>query len=112
VCFCNTNPLPFSEPQAVKRIIKDCDSEALAEFIAEAELMAKIPSHTNVLHFVGLVSSEGSPALVTEFCAGSSLENAYTSTALDEATMWFVARGMAAGMAHLAASNVAHREYV
>jgi serine/threonine protein kinase len=47
---------------------------------------------------------------VMEFCEGSSLLNAIEHQALDEQTLWHVVRGIANGMAHLAASNIAHRD--
>jgi serine/threonine protein kinase len=89
---------------------ENCANEALAEFLAEAKLMAAIPDHPNVLRFIGLVTTHGTPAIVTEFCSGSSLLNAIEQMPLDEATLWHVVRGVASGMAHLAGANIAHRD--
>jgi serine/threonine protein kinase len=91
-------------------MLEGCGGDALTEFLGEAKLMAQIPDHPNVLRFVGLVTSQNLPAIVTEFCEGSSLLNAIQHQALDEATLWHVVRGIASGMAHLAASNIAHRD--
>jgi Protein tyrosine and serine/threonine kinase len=95
---------------AVKHMLKSCDDDAMREFLAEAELMERISDHRNVLRFIGLIYHAGLPAIVTELCAGSSLLNAYTVSPLDETTLWFVARGIASGMAHLAKSRVVHRD--
>jgi serine/threonine protein kinase len=91
-------------------MIENCGSDALAEFLAEAKLMAAIPDHPNVLRFIGLVTSNARPSIVTEFCAGSSLLNAIEQQELDDSTLWHVVRGVAGGMAHLAAANIAHRD--
>jgi serine/threonine protein kinase len=96
---------------AVKNMLVTSGKAALEEFLAEAELMAQIPPHDNVLAFIGLLSHAGSPSIITEFCAGSSLLNAYESAPLPEDTLWFVVRGICAGMQHLAASHIVHREY-
>jgi serine/threonine protein kinase len=95
---------------AIKNMLKECDAAAMQEFLDEATIMANIPPHANVLQFIGLMSSNHLPAIVMEFCAGSSLLNAIQHAPLDEATTWHVVRGTAAGMAHLAANNIAHRD--
>jgi Protein tyrosine and serine/threonine kinase len=98
------------EEVAVKHMLKSADDGQMAEFLAEADLMEKIPDHENVLRFIGLISHAGLPAIVTEFCSGSSLQNAITHSALDETTLWLVVRGIAAGMCHLSRANVVHRD--
>lgn len=99
------------EPVAVKNILKDSDPHAMKEFLAEAELMARIPNHPNVLKFIGLAKSpSGQSAIVTELCGGSSLLNARRHGPLERDVLWFVIRGIALGMRHLAANGVAHRD--
>jgi serine/threonine protein kinase len=111
-CLLTATPGTYgSQPVAVKNMIKSADVVALREFISEAELMERIPDHPNVLQFVGLVkASSGELAIVTELCPGSSLLNARMQGPLDDTQLWFVVRGIAAGMTHLAANHVTHRE--
>jgi Protein tyrosine and serine/threonine kinase len=105
----------LKETVAIKHMVGEATGEispdALAEFIAEASLMASVGPHENVLKFLGVVSLAGSqaPAIVTEFCAGSSLEDQLLRRELSLTEAWKVVQGIACGMAHLVRFNVVHR---
>jgi serine/threonine protein kinase len=97
---------------AIKQMKDEVADDTMAEFLAEATIMAAIPDHDHVVTFIGLLmhAGTGAPCIVIEFCEGSSLHEYLTDNVLSEQELWNLARGTAAGMQHLAKVGVVHRD--
>jgi len=88
---------------AIKQLSKEDISEKdIEEFLAEAEIMRKLPVHPNVVLFLGITLPPDSLSIITDFCEGGSL-----STYLDKnpklsmsLKIQFI-RDIAKGMLHL-----------
>lgn len=111
---------------------KELLDEEIAEFEDEAAILKRVPAHPNLVQFLGLCVDDMQLAILTEFCAGGSLytllfnednpdelvdsELAKTRGNEPEAILyspeivqaWI--HGIAAGMTHLHAQGVVHRD--
>jgi serine/threonine protein kinase len=74
--------------------------------------MAALRPHPNVLQFLGICSKPGKPlCIVSTYLAGGSLYNLLRSSdAMSNETKVKLARGIAAGMQHLASERIVHRD--
>ncbi|WP_147918183.1 serine/threonine-protein kinase [Ruania zhangjianzhongii] len=90
---------------AVKVLRTEDFSEASrAQFAAEANLMARVSSHTAIASiFTADVDDDGEPYLVMEYCSGGSLGGVYRKTPLS------VARTLRLGVRLASALECAHR---
>jgi len=88
---------------AIKQLSKEDISEKdIEEFLAEAEIMRKLPVHRNVVLFIGITLPPDSLSIITEFCEDGSLstylaKNPRLSMSLK---IQFI-RDIAKGMLHL-----------
>ena len=94
-----------SRDVAVKVLRTEDFSEASrAQFAAEANLMARVSSHTAIASiFAADVDDEGEPYLVMEYCPGGSLGGIYRKSPLS------VARTLRLGVRLASALECAHR---
>jgi serine/threonine protein kinase len=91
------------------KVVTDMTADALREFEDEAATMQKIPPHANVISLMGVCHSPYS--LVQEFMVNGSLDVWLRhNPGAPEAVCVDLARGIAAGMAHLHVHAVIHRD--
>ncbi|PRP89036.1 hypothetical protein PROFUN_02314 [Planoprotostelium fungivorum] len=96
---------------AVKQIRSDyITTEQLKDFLGEVSILQNLRPHNNVVLFLGVSFPPQPLAIITEFCDGGSLY-----TYLQENTVEFAKKkemmiGVAAGMIHLHAEGVIHRD--
>ena len=106
---------------AVKQLHSDrFEPKALADFGTEMTRMRSLLPHLNVVTFYGLCrdAKTNVNAIVTEFCAGGSLDSAVYDPSRKQAaaSRWSVATklrlafGIAAGVAHLHCLLIVHRD--
>jgi hypothetical protein len=98
---------------AIKRLNSQLSEKELEDFRSEAKLMAALRPHPNVLQFLGICSKPGKPlCIVSTYLPGGSLYHllrAKSSDLSDDAKVK-LARGIAAGMQHLASERIVHRD--
>jgi len=98
---------------AIKKLHKELveDRTMVKEFIREGELMVKIPPHPNIVTCFGTcMSNEGEPMIVNQFVASGNLLSFIRQNKLEQDHLVKIAKGIAAGMIHLASSSVIHRD--
>ncbi|PRP83188.1 Protein kinase domain containing protein [Planoprotostelium fungivorum] len=98
---------------AVKQLLSQAVStEQLKEFLAEVTLIQQLRSHPNVVMFLGTTIPPQPLSLITEFCAGGSLDvylrDNYSVISFDLKKKFIL--GIALGMRHLHAEKICHRD--
>jgi len=91
---------------------KDTDLEGAAELLREASLMARVPSHTNIVNLVGVVTSGTPLLLLITFCEHGALSSCLknkTSIPTQKSKL-SICLDVARGMDHLATSSIVHRD--
>eukprot|EP00005_Dracoamoeba_jomungandri_P010355 CAMPEP_0174275250 /NCGR_PEP_ID=MMETSP0439-20130205/59722_1 /TAXON_ID=0 /ORGANISM="Stereomyxa ramosa, Strain Chinc5" /LENGTH=905 /DNA_ID=CAMNT_0015367335 /DNA_START=912 /DNA_END=3629 /DNA_ORIENTATION=- len=87
------------------------ESDGLQDLLEEAKMMSKAGKHPNVLAIMGIVHDEKRVALVTEFCAGGSLESMLQSNKdISDVAKLRMAVGAATGLLHLHQNGIVHRD--
>eukprot|EP01090_Pellita_catalonica_P000153 TRINITY_DN1010_c0_g1_i1.p1 TRINITY_DN1010_c0_g1~~TRINITY_DN1010_c0_g1_i1.p1 ORF type:complete len:591 (+),score=77.56 TRINITY_DN1010_c0_g1_i1:322-2094(+) len=87
------------------------ETVAVEEIRKEAETMTRVANHPNIVNFVGAVSQGSHLCLVTEYCAGGSLDKALRgSPALSLSRKLQIALDAAVGIKHLHSEGVIHRD--
>jgi len=96
---------------AIKQLANELNSAQMKDFKAEAELMASLRPHTNVIQFLGIATKPGKPpCIVTEFMMGGNLYDHLQNHPLKEEEQVKIAQGVAAGMLHLTSEGIVHRD--
>ncbi len=85
------------------------DSEFLARFERETRVMSKL-AHPNCVSVVDFGVFEGSPYLVMEYVAGTTLRALIDLGPIKPSRALVIARQIAAGLAHAHAQGVVHRD--
>lgn len=82
------------------------------DIVTEVRTLRLVPTHANVVAFRGYTALDGGRPLVLEFCEGGSLLAALRSPSVEWTTakQLIVARGTAAGLAHLHKCGIVHRD--
>jgi len=99
---------------AIKQLaFKDTMSaKDLADFRAEAKLMASLRPHVNVVQFLGITGGQYPLCIVTEFLDQGSLYGFLHGgdVKIDTNMMMTLVKGVAAGMLHLHREGLIHRD--
>jgi serine/threonine protein kinase len=90
-------------------------SSQVSEFFREASLMLGIKPHKNIVRIFGMCQEATNLSLVMEFLPNGSLDSYLKGTVgagehLPPAMLFKIVRGIARGMAALAAQNIVHRD--
>jgi len=94
--------------------VKDLKAEAVSQaeikgFVAEADLMRKLPPHPNVVKFIGLIAQPF--CIITEYMAGGDLITHLEKNKnilISMRTNWM--KMISAGMNHLVSQGIVHRD--
>jgi serine/threonine protein kinase len=92
------------------KVTQNESSKTSAEMIKEAQVMAELRPHPNIVQLFGVYTDEDKFHLVMEYCSKGSLETYLKSYSLDGKTIRNLLRGIASGMSHLHSQNVIHRD--
>ncbi|PRP89037.1 hypothetical protein PROFUN_02315 [Planoprotostelium fungivorum] len=96
---------------AVKQIRSDyITTEQLKDFLGEVSILQNLRPHNNVVLFLGVSFPPQPLAIITEFCDGGSLYTYLRENTVDFAKKKEMMIGVAAGMIHLHAEGVIHRD--
>eukprot|EP01122_Echinamoeba_exundans_P007246 TRINITY_DN2181_c0_g1_i1.p1 TRINITY_DN2181_c0_g1~~TRINITY_DN2181_c0_g1_i1.p1 ORF type:complete len:1776 (+),score=216.43 TRINITY_DN2181_c0_g1_i1:102-5429(+) len=99
---------------AVKRVRADASGAQLATLVEEANMMAALKNHRNLVKFIGVCSETSSFGLVMEFCPRGSLSSYLrgkkADSPLPEYDMFKFAYGALEGMVMLATDGLVHRD--
>ncbi len=92
--------------------VKMCNqTTSLDDFVKEADLMASIPPHPNVLRMLAVSNDGKIPVLVLEFCDQGSLDNIlFEREILSVEKQLELLLGIARGILHLHKNNIVHRD--
>eukprot|EP01122_Echinamoeba_exundans_P010177 TRINITY_DN3748_c1_g1_i1.p1 TRINITY_DN3748_c1_g1~~TRINITY_DN3748_c1_g1_i1.p1 ORF type:complete len:1546 (+),score=251.70 TRINITY_DN3748_c1_g1_i1:527-5164(+) len=100
---------------AIKKLANNMISTHVADFFREASVMLSIPKNAFIVDMIGMCQELSNFSMVMELCPGGSLEDLLrrltkSGQKLDDLDFFIIARGIALGMRHLAASGVVHRD--
>jgi predicted Ser/Thr protein kinase len=97
---------------AVKQLLTFIGAEELAILQVECALLQHCSNHPNVVKFVGACLEGGSFHIVTAFCAGGSVHDAFIvrREPFSNAETLRILRDSACGIMHLHKENVIHRD--
>jgi len=100
---------------AIKRLINILTEKQLMEFKAEANLLAGLRPHSNVVQFLGITTQPDKPlCIITEYLASGSLSHFLQGPRAKELEaadkMIELSRGCAAGILHLHTEGIIHRD--
>jgi serine/threonine protein kinase len=97
---------------AVKRLLTFIDAEEFAIMQVECALLQHCSNHPHVIKFVGACLEGGLFHIVTAFCAGGSVHDAFVvrREAFSNAETLRILRESAYGIMHLHKENVIHRD--
>jgi predicted Ser/Thr protein kinase len=97
---------------AVKQLLTFIDAEELAILLVECAILHHCSNHPNVIKFVGACLESGTFYVVTAFCAGGSVYDAFVvrREAFSHADTLRILRDSACGIMHLHKENVIHRD--
>eukprot|EP01119_Soliformovum_irregulare_P011622 TRINITY_DN2934_c0_g1_i2.p3 TRINITY_DN2934_c0_g1~~TRINITY_DN2934_c0_g1_i2.p3 ORF type:complete len:268 (+),score=58.22 TRINITY_DN2934_c0_g1_i2:1173-1976(+) len=87
------------------------DEKAFQDFKSEAKLLSMLRPHPNVVLLLGITVPPGPLCIITEFCAGGSLESVLSSDApisIEQQKKWCF--GIAKGILHLHEEGIIHRD--
>eukprot|EP00036_Acanthoecidae_sp_10tr_P013007 CAMPEP_0206289608 /NCGR_PEP_ID=MMETSP0106_2-20121207/2201_1 /ASSEMBLY_ACC=CAM_ASM_000206 /TAXON_ID=81532 /ORGANISM="Acanthoeca-like sp., Strain 10tr" /LENGTH=210 /DNA_ID=CAMNT_0053720161 /DNA_START=27 /DNA_END=656 /DNA_ORIENTATION=+ len=100
---------PFSPPSPVAvKTLKDANStDAVAEFFAEALILAQF-NDQNVLGLIGIVTETTPPMLILEYCDYGDLKSLLDKLRQEE--FFLLAYQVVAGMMHIVDRGVVHRD--
>ena len=95
------------------KVLNDSVGDDVA-FQCEAELMIRLPVHSNIVQTFGLTKIDDRLALVTEYCRqGALIDKLYGNESnfkWSEDSKLAIAVGVARGLHHLHKHNVIHRD--
>ncbi len=98
------------QPVAIKTVQGQPTPAAIKEFSEEAQLLASLPAHPNVVRFIGI--TQNPLVLVTELVTGGGLDSRLKpgkpAVLWSDVMKW--ARDIARGIGHLHAHDILHRD--
>lgn len=104
-----------AEKVALKKLSAGMMASHVADFFREASVMLSIKPHPNIVRMIGMCQELNSFSMVMEYCSGGDLdgfvrEEIQAEGRVNEKALYYLARGIALGMRHLAAGGIVHRD--
>lgn len=98
-------------PVAIKVLGGDLDEEQRARFESEANLMAALSSHPNIVTIYGVdVAPNGRPYLLLEYCPGPTMSDRYKQEPLPVPEVLRVGVRVASALAAAHSAGILHRD--